>query len=183
MPTVRACAHAPDDHAIGASAPDLRTVVQCVGVGLGVSGALWHAAATVGLPGSVPAAIAVGLLLTVLQAAWSGLLLRSPDRRTYVLGAGMSAATLLASAAVLGADSAFTGPAQVVGLGGQLALLLLCAIGMTGARGRFTVAGTRAGLVVIALTMSALVGGVGHAHPASAATPAPTSAGFLCHLV
>lgn len=161
---------------------DLRTVLQAVAVGLGVSGALWHAAATAGLPGSAGAAIAAGVALSALQAAWSGLLLRFPRRRTYAAGAVMSVATLVASVLVLRTGTAVTGPAQVVGLGGQFAFLSVCVVGAAAGGARVTRVATRTGLVVIALTMSALVGGVGHAHAAGTG-PAQTSTGFLCHLV
>lgn len=182
MSSVRAAAPAHEPLALPSAPSDLGTVLQAVAVGLGVSGALWHAAATAGLPGAAGAAIAAGVVLTALQAGWSALLLRSPRRRTYAAGAVMSAAMLAATVLVLGAGTAVTGPAQVVGLGAQFAFLGVCVVGASAGGARVTRVATRTGLTVIALTMSALVGGVGHAHAAGTG-PAPTSTAFLCHLV
>lgn len=127
--------------------------------------------------------VAAGVLLTLLPAAWVVWLVRDGSRGVYVAGAALALGMLLGSTGMLAAGVPAT-PGVAVGLAAQLALLQLSVAGAADLGAGVSTWSTRLGLAAVAITLSTLVAGIGHAHAATPPNPAGASApAFLCHLI
>ena len=148
----------------------LRFAVVC----LGIVGSLWRASAAVGVPRGAWPILFGGALLAALQLGWAVRLALRPGRGVYAVGAAISGGLLLLAAGVAAGLGGAPPPIDVVTL-----------LGTTGAAApRVLRAAAAAALVTGAVTLSALVGGAGHAHAATRTANAPTGVTpFICHLI
>jgi hypothetical protein len=180
-----AFASASVDATLPAAALGHRLARRCAAVGLAVTSVLWHLGGTVAVAGDEAAlTVVAGAVLTLLPAAWVVWLIRDGGRAPYVAGTALALLTLGASAGLLVAGAPVT-PGVAVGLAAQIALLQLAAAGAADLSAGLSAWSTRAGLVAVAVSLSALVAGIGHAHGATPLRPpgGTTTPSYLCHLI